>query len=87
MRPDFGSDLASTLFENHILAAEIATKTVTIAFNKWLPGLKLIEAVPVYSPDTGLLDVTVRYTLPSGNVDEVIINTATFNRAGEIIQE
>jgi phage baseplate assembly protein W len=87
MRPDFGTDLASTLFENHVLATEIATRTVGIAFNKWLSGLKLIETVPVYNKDTGLLNVTVRYSLPSGSTDEVIISTATFNRAGELIQE
>ena len=85
MRPDFGADLAATLFENEQLASEIATRTIGIAFNKWLPGLKLIEAVPLYRRETGLLDITVRYTLPTGSVDEVIVSTSTLSRTGEII--
>ena len=87
MRPDFGTDLSTTLFEGESLASEIATRTIGIAFNTWLPGLKLIEVVPKYDKESGLLDVTVRYTLPSGTADEVIVNTGSFSRSGDLIKE
>lgn len=87
MRPDFGTDLASTLFENEDLAAEMAIKTITIAFNKWLPGLNLIEAVPQYDKDSGSLNIDIRYTLPDGATDELIVSTGILTRSGDLIQE
>jgi hypothetical protein len=57
MRPDFGSDLHTTLFENEETAMEIAQRSITIAFN------------------------------PSGEQDSVSLNTALFNRTGDLLQE
>lgn len=87
MRPDFGSDLHTTLFENEGLAVEIANSTINIAFNQWLRDLQLIEVTPRYDDYTGTLEFEVIYSLPSGEQDSVSINTAVFNRTGDIIQE
>lgn len=87
MRPDFGSDLNHVLFEDEVTAVELATRTITIAFNTWLGALKLIEITPKYDDYTGTLVFTVVYTLPSGEEDSVRINTAIFNRTGDLIQE
>ncbi|CAB4128084.1 baseplate wedge subunit [uncultured Caudovirales phage] len=87
MRPDFGSDLYTALFENEALAADIAQRTITIAFNTWLRELHLIEIVPSYDYTTGFMDIYVRYNLPTGEQDSVSINTAIFNRTGDLIQE
>ena len=87
MRPDFGSNLGDTLFEDEILAAEIAQRTITIAFNKWLSSLKLLEVQQKYDYSTGYMEITIIYELPSGNTDSVSVNTAIFNRSGDLIQE
>jgi len=87
MRPDFGSNLGDTLFEDETLAAEIAQRTITIAFNKWLSGLKLLEVQQKYDYSTGYMEVTIIYELPSGINDAFSINTAIFNRSGDLIQE
>lgn len=87
MRQDFGSGLDYSLFESAADASDIIYKAVTIAFNKWLPSLKLIEVTPQYDTTTGFMDITIRYSLPSGVTDEVAINTAIFSRSGDLIQE
>jgi len=87
MRPDFGTDLSSTLFEDEDLASELAVKTISIAFNKWLPGLKLIEVSPQYDKGSGSLTINVRYTLPSGAEDQLTVNTGILTRSGDLIQE
>lgn len=87
MRPAFGSDLGTVLFENSATAAEIAVKTINIAFNQWLGALKLKDVTPLYNYDTGFLEITMLYSLPSGETDTVTINTAVFNRSGDLILE
>lgn len=87
MRPSFGTDLASTVFENEEAATEIAIKTISIAFNKWLPGLKLIEVAPQYDINSGSLNINIRYKLPSGDTDEQLVSTGMLTRSGDLIQE
>ena len=87
MRPDFGSDLHSVVFENEASAVETATRTINIAFNTWLSPLNLLSITPSFDINTGFLEVSVAYTLPSGDSDVVNVNTAIFSRSGDLIQE
>jgi phage baseplate assembly protein W len=87
MRPGFGTDLSSTLFESEDVAVELAVKTISIAFNKWLTGLKLIEVTPQYDRNSGSLSVTISYKLPSGEPDEQLISTGILTGSGDLIQE
>ena len=87
MIPSFGSDIASTVFESADMATEIATKTISIAFNKWLTSLELKGINPLYDYTTGTLEVRVSYSLPSGETDTVTFNTAIFSRSGDLILE
>ena len=87
MRPNFGSDVLNSLYETESIGVEMVSRSVTIAFNTHLNSLKLIEMNPVYDPTTGTLDVSIRYALPSGEIDTVTFNTAIFNRYGDILQE
>jgi phage baseplate assembly protein W len=87
MRPDFGSDLHKTLFENEEAALEIAQRTITIAFNQWLGDLQLLEINPTYDDYSGTMEFEIRYSLPSGEQDSVSLNTALFNRTGDLLQE
>lgn len=87
MRPSYGSEIGSTLFENEATSIEMLNRTVTIAFNTWLNSLKLIQITPKFDPNAGALEVSVIYSLPSGKTDEVTLKTALFNRSGDILQE
>jgi len=87
MRPSFGSDLVNSLFETESVAIEMVKRTVTIAFNQLLNSLNLIEMNPVYDQTTGGLELSVTYSLPSGEIDSVSLKTAVFNRSGDILQE
>ena len=87
MRPDFGTEIGNTLFENEATSIEMLNRTIVIAFNTWLNSLKLIQVNPVFDPSSGSLEISVSYSLPSGQTDEVTLKTALFNRSGDIIQE
>jgi phage baseplate assembly protein W len=87
MIPSYGSELSSVLFESASTAAEIAIKTINIAFNQWLNELKLKNITPLYNYDSGFLEITLLYSLPSGETDTVTVNTALFNRSGDLILE
>jgi len=87
MRPDFGSNLYSAVYENESTAAEIANDSINQAFSKWLPELSLKSIEPRFDANTGLMIVTIIYALPNAEEDSVTINTGIFNRAGELIQE
>lgn len=86
-RPSFGSSVGDSLFEPQDTAAEVVSRGINIAFNTWLPKLTLTEAIPEFNAETGFLIITVAYTLPSGESDTITINTAIFNRTGDIIEE
>lgn len=87
MRPDFGSNLSLVVFENEDVALEIADLAIKTAFAKWLPDLNLIEIEPKYDKLNGAFEFTIVYSLPSGDTDSTTINTALFNRTGDILQE
>ena len=86
-RPDFGSGVGDTLFESSDTAVETAVRAINIAFNTWLPKLTLTEVAPTFDDETGFLEITVLYVLPSGQRDTTTLNTAILNRTGDIIEE
>lgn len=87
MRPDFGSDLHKIVFETEDVALEIANSTIKAAFSKWLPELSLLEIAPKYDKLTGVFAFTINYALPSGEPDSTTVNTAIFNRTGDVLLE
>lgn len=87
MRPDFGSDVSSSLFESLNVASEVAVSSINIAFNTWLPQLRVIEVSPEFNEETSQVEVTIVYVIPSGESDTITLNTAIFNRSGDILQE
>lgn len=87
MRPDFGSDLALAVFETEDIAVEIINRSLTIAFNTWLSSLELKEINPVINRESGTIEISILYKLPSGELDQANIKTAIFNRSGDLLQE
>jgi phage baseplate assembly protein W len=87
MRPDFGSNLHTVVFEPENTAGEIAKESINRAFTDWLPDLELRQISPSFDPLTGTLTVSITYGLPNGEADSVTINTGIFNRSGDLTQE
>jgi phage baseplate assembly protein W len=87
MRPDFGSNLHTVVFEPEATAGQIAKDSITQAFTAWLPNLELRQISPSFDPTTGTLTVSITYGLPNGEADSVTINTGIFNRSGDLLQE
>lgn len=87
MRPDFGSNLYTVLFESQSNALSIANSSINDAFAAWLPDLSLKQINPSFDQSTNTLTINILYGLPNGEVDSVTINTGIFNRSGDLIQE
>jgi hypothetical protein len=87
MRPDFGSNLYTVLFESQSDALSIANTSINEAFAAWLPDLTLKQVNPTFDSSTNTLIINIIYGLPNGEVDSVTINTGVFNRSGDLIQE
>jgi phage baseplate assembly protein W len=87
MRPNYGSLVNQTVFENETLAIEKANTTIREAFSKWLVGLELTSIKPVFDAVQGSLEVSVFYKLPTGEEDTVKLKTAILSSSGDLIQE
>jgi phage baseplate assembly protein W len=87
MRPDFGCNLHTVIFEPESTAGQIAKDSITQAFSIWLPSLTLRQISPSFNPASGTLIVSITYGLPNGETDSVTINTGIFNRSGDLLQE
>ena len=87
MRQNFGSNVSATVFEPDSVAIETVRRTISEAFTQWLSALELTAINPVYDLETGALNVSVTYRLPTGEEDTVPLKTAILSRSGDIIQE
>ena len=87
MRPSFGSSIGEAIFEPMESVGEVAVRAINNAFSVWLPTLTLNEVSPELDEDENSVMVTVNYTLPSGKSDTITLNTAIFNRTGDILEE
>ena len=86
MRPDFGSDVYSSLFETQQVAENIVRQAITSTFSTWFPYLSL-KTVKVSLIDE-VLEFTIFYTKGVGNqIESVDIKTSLLTRAGELIRE
>lgn len=88
MRPTFGSQSSSSLFESYGSATGLLKDTIATAFSNWLKELTLIN-VSVYT-DTidGYLVAEIFYKYnPNENEQSVKIKTAILSRTGEVLLE
>lgn len=87
MRPNYGTGVLNSLFEDETRAADICKTTILSAFTTWLKELSLISVYSSYDSSSGILDITVNYVLPSGEEDTATLRTNTFDQYGSIIRE
>ena len=87
MRPAFGSEAGSVVFENLTDAMISIKQAINAAFSGWLKELTLVDVVGYEDPTENLLTLEITYKYNLQNLDTVLIKTALINRSGDIILE
>jgi phage baseplate assembly protein W len=86
MRPNFGSDVYNSLFENEGPATSIVTQAITGCFATWFPYLNF-RSVNVFVSDD-VLEFEVYYSKgKSTDIEDVSVKTSLLTRAGDTIRE
>jgi phage baseplate assembly protein W len=86
MRPNFGSDVYDSLFENEATAESIVNQAVAGCFASWFPYLSL-RSVKASLVDE-VLEFDVYYSKGKGNdIEAVNVKTSLLTRAGDTIKE
>jgi phage baseplate assembly protein W len=86
MRPTYGTQIKTAIFENEAVAIPIVDATVRAAFSQWLPSLVLQDLYIELDLNTMHLNITINYKLPNETTDEININTGTFTRSGDLLE-
>ena len=68
MRPTFGTDIPSAVFENDTDADGRIRELVSSSFNTQLPQLNLQDVTSTFDTYSGTLTVTITYGLPNQEV-------------------
>lgn len=86
MRPNFGSDVYDSLFENISTAESIVSQAVAGCFSAWFPYLSLRSVKAALIEE--VLEFDVYYSKGKGNeIEAVNVKTSLLTRAGDIIEE
>jgi phage baseplate assembly protein W len=86
-RPEYGGHIKDSLFQTPQDAANIAAASVKEVFSKYLAALVLNDVTVSMDPQSGLLSLTIDYTLPNKEKAQVSLTTGTITRSGDITQE
>lgn len=86
MRPTYGTQIKTAIFENEAIAIPLVDATVRTSFSQWLPSLVLDTLNIELDVETMHLNITIGYKLPNETTDEIRINTGTFTRSGDLLE-
>jgi phage baseplate assembly protein W len=88
MRPTFGTDAGSSVFESETTAESTIKQAVASGFSQWLKPLTLTNVTVTVDPADGYLVATVQYKYEKErNEQSVQIKTAILSRSGDVILE
>jgi len=88
MRPNFGSDVNRSLFENIEESTETIRSSVATCFATWLPGLELLNVNPIVDTDNGLIEVEIEYRKGLVTLTQSLqLTSGFFSRSGELIRK
>jgi phage baseplate assembly protein W len=87
MRPEFGTDVPSSVFETTEDAdAQIRTEVIA-AFNSQLPSLTLDDVTSTFDEFTGVMNVEIVYALPNDEVVSTSIGLVSIAGTAPIYEE
>lgn len=79
LRPDYGTEIPSTVLDNAEAAAELIKSQVELAFVRDLTLLKLDTVETSYSERTSALTVEIAYELPNRQTETVTLGFASLS--------
>lgn len=79
MRPDYGTEIPTNLFDNVSRISEIVQEEIASVFIRQLPELELDETIVTINEAEGAVFAEVRYFLPNKDQSAVSIGIATIN--------
>jgi phage baseplate assembly protein W len=77
MRPDYGTEVAATVFSTLEAAAEALKQQVELAFNRDLRLLSLVSTVVTLDETNSTLEAEITYALPNRTTEVVLLGFAT----------
>lgn len=87
MRPDFGSDVYLSLWEETSAAIGVVKLAATTCFSNWFPYLTFLDARGNVNSD-GVLEVEIMYKRALENITETVrLKTSFLSRSGDLLQE
>jgi phage baseplate assembly protein W len=86
-RPEYGGKIKEALFQNSTDAANLVEASIQGVFKNYLPYLVLNNVRSSMDTQSGVLSLTIDYTLPNKEKAQISLTTGTLTRSGEIIQE
>jgi len=88
MRPNYGTNVRKSSFENIAAASSFIQQDVSVGFNNWLPYLTLISVEPTIDPVDGILSVNITYKYGStSNPETISVKTDIISKSGDVIAE
>ena len=86
-RPSWGGSIKSAVFESEEMAKTIIDSSIRSVFGLNLRELSLSKVESSMDAQFGQLTVTIYYTLPNNEKDQITVRTGISTRSGDITQE
>lgn len=84
MSPEYGTDLASALFENEgdfIVASDLAIRS---AISRWVPQVSVSAVDIIDFSDDGYANIKVQIVLPNNQGISLTVNSSVFGSNGSV---
>ena len=79
MRPNYGTNIGTAMFENQGKIEKAVNDAIRSAISKWLPELTVNKINIVGFLDTGAVTVEINVTLPDFTEDSITVVSTTLN--------
>ena len=73
-------------FENSMDVAAALKDAINEAAVRWVPEISISDVLYNYEPNTGALNITVRYQLPNGSEDQIALRKNSLTNYGDTLQ-
>jgi phage baseplate assembly protein W len=87
MRPEFGCLVPSSFMETQDMAASMISTEVSKAFSSQLQSLELQNVDTMFDESTGVIEVTVLYSLPNNDQIDTTVSFVYINSNQPIYEE
>jgi phage baseplate assembly protein W len=87
MRPEFGCLVPSSFMETQDMAASMISTEVSRAFSSQLQSLELQNVDTMFDESTGVIEVTVLYSLPNNDQIDTTVSFVYINSNQPIYEE